>query len=383
MYFAKSATRFRLPVNFDYVLFSLVIIISTVGILVVSSATLSWPDSGLRIMISQLIGLAVGIVTALVLSRVDYKNFKSLGIVLYIISVAMLILVLAIGTGEQLGSRSWLKIGAFTFQPSEIAKISLIVTLATFLTKFHEEKRHKIANAMKLCIYPIILITLVIAQRDYGTTMVFIFILIAMLFVYGIRYRYILGLILTIVTSFPFLWIFALNEKRRDRIRAFFNPDLDPGGANFNVIRSKIAIGSGQIWGKGLYHGIQTQSSSVPVKESDFIFSVIGEEFGFIGAFSIITLITLLILRCIYLAKSTRDIFGKLLITGVCSLIAFHFIENIGMAMGLLPVTGIPLPFISAGGSAMFTNYMAIGIVLSVCANEQANRIVKPGVISG
>ncbi|MFZ5985961.1 MAG: FtsW/RodA/SpoVE family cell cycle protein, partial [Bacillota bacterium] len=166
-------------------------------------------------------------------------------------------------------------------------------------------------------------------------------------------------------------WFFVLNEKRKDRIRVFFNPELDPLGSGWNVIRSKMAIGSGQIFGKGLFKGIQTQNSSVPVKESDFIFSVVGEELGFVGAVIILVLVFFILMRCVYIAKNARDSYGSFLVTGVTSFLAIHFIENIGMSIGLLPVTGIPLPFVSAGGSSMLTNYIAMGIVLSVSMRRQ------------
>jgi rod shape determining protein RodA len=208
-------------------------------------------------------------------------------------------------------------------------------------------------------------------QKDFGTTMVFLFIIVTMLFIYGIKYRYFLIVLGFGVLSSPFAWFFALNEKRRDRIRVFIDPERDPLGAGMNVSRSKLAIGSGQITGKGLFEGPQTQNSAVPVKESDFIFSVIGEELGFIGALIIILLIMVLLIRCIYIAMNAREHFGSFMVVGISSMFAIHFIENIGMSIGILPVTGIPLPFISAGGSSMVTNLTAVGILLSISMRQK------------
>ena len=192
-----------------------------------------------------------------------------------------------------------------------------------------------------------------------------------MVFICQIKYKYIIYSISAFLLTTPFIWEYALNDNRRKRILVFLNPNLDQQGSGYNVIRSKMAIGSGQLFGKNLFHGIQTQNSAVPVKESDFIFSVIGEELGFIGSLLIVLLITFILLRCIYIAKHSRDSYGSFLVIGVVSMLGIHFAENIGMSIGLFPVTGIPLPFISAGGSSMVTSYIAIGIVLSVSMRSQ------------
>lgn len=240
-----------------------------------------------------------------------------------------------------------------------------MIIISIFLERISEDKTKK-TNVLKLIIYSMLPIALVIIQKDFGTTMVFMFIFFVMLFIYGIKYKYILISFWVCLMTTPFFWFFILNEKRKDRIRFFLNPELDPLGAGFNVSRSKMAIGSGQIYGKELFRGIQTQNSSVPVNESDFIFSVIGEELGFIRCVIIISLIFFILLRCLYIAKGSRDLYGSFMVIGVSSMFAIHYIENIGMSIGLLPVTGIPMPFVSAGGSAMITNYLAIGLVMSV-----------------
>ena len=364
MYFIEKTRGISFTKKFDYSLFVAVIMLSAIGILVLNSATLNM-KSGSRIMMVQTISLLIGIAVALIISAIDYKDFRTLGLVFYIASIILLVLVLFFGTGDNLGSRSWFKFGPISFQPSEVAKIAFIIVVSVFLERI-KEGNNDLKNVIKLIVYSLIPIGLVIIQKDYGTSMVFIFIFFVMLFICGIPYKYIFALMGTFAASLPFVWFFLLNDKRKERILVFLDPERDPLDAGFNVIRSKMAIGSGQLFGKGLYQGIQTQNGGVPVRESDFIFSVIGEELGFVGGAIVITLILFLLLRCLYIAKNSRDSFGAFLVTGVVAMFAFHFIENIGMCIGLLPVTGIPLPFISSGGSAMVTNYIAIGIILSV-----------------
>lgn len=368
MYFVEKTRGENLVKQFDYTLFIVVLAISVIGLVVLDSATKVMPNgiNGSTIMRTQIISMILGIIVSLVVSSIDYKDFKYFGILLYIMMTGLLLLVLFKGFGQNLGSTSWLKIpGLGQVQPSEMAKITFVIVAAIFLERIKDGNKDK-KNYLKLAFYAAIPIGLVIAQHDYGTSLVFIFIFFIMLFICGIPYKYILALLGMLVSSFPFIWFYVLNEKRKDRIRVFLSPELDPLNAGFNVIRSKTAIGSGQLYGKGLFEGIQTQHNGVPVKESDFIFSVIGEELGFIGCAVIILLMLFILLRCLHIAKNSRDSYGSFLVIGLGAMIAFHFIQNVGMCIGLLPVTGIPLPFISSGGSSMLTNYVAVGIILSV-----------------
>lgn len=368
MYFVEKTRGINLVKQFDYLLFINVLAISAIGLAVLNSATKVMPNNinGSTIMRTQIISLILGIIVSLVISSIDYKDFKYFGILLYVVNAGLLVLVLFKGFGQNLGSTSWLRIpGLGQVQPSEIAKVTFVIVIAIFLERIKDGNKDK-KNYMKLAFYAAVPIGLVVAQHDYGTTIVFIFILFIMLFIGGISYKYILALAGLLIASFPFAWFYILNGKRKDRIRVFLSPELDPLGAGFNVIRSKTAIGSGQLYGKGLFEGIQTQHNGVPVKESDFIFTVIGEELGFIGCAVIILLLLFLLLRCVHIAKNSRDSYGSFAVIGLGAMIAFHFIQNVGMCIGLLPVTGIPLPFISSGGSSMLTNYVAVGIILSV-----------------
>ena len=369
MYFVEKTKGINLLKNFDYPLFLAVLMLSSIGLLVVRSATLTRADGGVRSLTVQIIGMSIGIVCAIIMSFIDYKDFKVLGFILYIISAGLLVFVLAFGTGDELGSRSWINFGGLSFQPSELAKVAFVMVVSIFLERISEgQKKH---NITKLIIYASILIGLVVIQKDFGTTMVFAFMFFVMLFICKLPYKAILVMGSGVAALLPVMWFFVLNDKRKGRIISFIYPELDPQGAGWNVLSSKRAIGSGQLTGKGIFEGIQTQSSMVPVKDSDFIFSVVGEELGFIGAMVVVVLMFFILIRCIYVAKNSRDSYGAFMTIGVAALFAFHTFENIGMSIGLLPVTGIPLPFVSYGGSALLSYYMAVGIVLSVSARRK------------
>lgn len=365
MYFVEKTKDFNFFKKFDYILFFAIVILGTIGAFVVSSAV-NYLPSARRMVIVHVGTFLVGIVMSIIISCIDYKDFRTLGIFFYIITTGLLIAVPFIGTGEDLGSRNRIDLGFITFQPSELAKISYVLVAAVFLERIYEDQKNKKLNIFKFLVYSAIPIGLIVAQKDFGTALVFVFAFFVLVFMCGIAYKYLIALLGLFLLSTPFIWFYVLNDKRRDRIKVFLNPELDPLGAGFNVIRSKLAVGSGQIYGKGLYRGIQTQNGNVPVSESDFIFSVVGEELGFIGAIIIIVLICFILMRCIYIAKHARDSYGAFVVIGISSVWAFHAMENIGMSIGVFPVTGIPLPFVSSGGSYMLTNFIAVGIILSI-----------------
>ncbi len=365
MYFVEKTKDFNFFKKFDYILFFAIVILGVIGAFVVSSAV-NYLPSARKMVIVHVGTFVVGIVMAIVISCIDYKDFRTLGIFFYIVTTGLLIAVPFIGTGEDLGSRNRIDLGFITFQPSELAKISYVLVAAVFLERIYDDQKNRKVNIFKFLLYSAIPMGLIVAQKDFGTALVFVFAFFVLVFICGIAYKYLIALLSLFLLSTPFLWFFVLNDKRRDRIKVFLNPELDPLGAGFNVIRSKLAVGSGQIYGKGLYRGIQTQNGSVPVSESDFIFSVVGEELGFIGALIIVLLICFILIRCIYIARQARDSYGSFVVIGISSVWAFHAMENIGMSIGVFPVTGIPLPFVSSGGSYMLTNFIAVGIILSI-----------------
>jgi rod shape determining protein RodA len=371
MYFVEKTKDHLFLKRFDYFIFIPTLLLCIIGLFVVRSAVLSRSDAGIKIITTQSIALIIGLVLCLILAKMDYKDLKTLAFVFYGLSIALLLVVLKFGSGDYLGNRNWIRIAGVSFQPSEILKITFIIIVSMYLERLMEDLKHYKQNLMGLIFFSIMPIFLVFLQKDIGTALIFISILATMLFIYGLKYKYFLILTSTFTLSTPLAWFFLLNETRKNRIRVFLDPTLEPLGAGLNVLRSKMTIGSGQLTGKGLFHGPQTQNSAVPVKESDFIFSVIGEELGFIGGFLVLFLIFFLIIRLMYVSTNARDPFGTFLLVGICAMIATQSIENIGMGIGLLPVTGITLPFISAGGSSLITSLIAIGIAIGVSVRRK------------
>ncbi len=372
MYFVEK-TKGNFIKQFDFPLFIAVFILSLIGIVVLMSAIQGMP-SWKYVWFKQVLSFVIGIIIAFITSTLDYKDFKTLGILLYVASIAMLVLVLFFGT-EANGSKSWLELPLIGgFQPSELTKVAFVLVIPMFFERIKEGQQVR-KNLAKLMLYAIVPVILILRQPDLGTSLVFIFSFFVMLFVYGVKYRYFLITIGAFAASAPFLWMFVLPDYMKGRIQTFLSPELDLTGKGLQVYRSKMTIGSGQLFGKGLFHGLQTQNSSsvirssnfnVPEKQNDFIFSVVGEELGFIGSMIIIALVMFILFRCLYIAMNSRDLYGSFIAVGIAAMFGFHFIENIGMSIGVLPVTGIPLPFMSQGGSALLTNYMSVGVLLSV-----------------
>lgn len=213
-------------------------------------------------------------------------------------------------------------------------------------------------------------ILLVIKQPDYGTAMVMLAIIAFMLFVGGLDYKYVIAAVIVVVVGIPLAYQYVLPEHAKDRITVFLNPETDPQGAGYNIIQAKLAVGSGQMWGMGLLEGNQTQLGYLPMKVTDFIYAVISEEMGFVFSVAVVGLFVLLIIRGYTIAKTSEDVYGSLIATGITTMWLAHFLENVGMNIGLMPITGIPLPFISYGGSSMITNFIGLGLLLSVSAKR-------------
>ncbi len=225
-------------------------------------------------------------------------------------------------------------------------------------------------NLALILLFAMIPILLVIKQPDYGTAMVMLAILAFMLFVGGLDYKYIIAAVIVVVVGVPLAYQHVLPEHAKDRITVFLNPETDPQGAGYNIIQAKLAVGSGQMWGMGLLEGNQTQLGYLPMKVTDFIYAVISEEMGFVFSALVVVLYVLLIIKGYGIAKDAEDVYGALIATGVTTMYLAHFLENVGMNIGLMPITGIPLPFISYGGSSMITNFIGLGLLLSVSSKR-------------
>lgn len=325
----------------------------------------------------QLVWFLVGTVFCVAIICMDYNILGRLWIPIYVVILIMLVLVLF--TKPINGATSWFRIGSgISLQPSEFAKIALIIGIAKIIEFFKE--KGTLNNPLSLLIifaFILLPVLLIIAQPDYGTAMVILVISAIMLFVAGIKWRYIIGAGTLAAIAIPLAYFYVLPEHAKNRIMVFLNPQIDPSGAGYNIIQSKLAVGSGEFWGMGLFNGNQTQLGILPMKTTDFIYSVISEEMGFVISALVVFLFVLLLVRLILVAKTAKDSFGTLVIVGVAGLILAHFAENVGMTMGLLPITGIPLPFISYGGSAMLTNLIAIGLVLSISGRRKKNLFLE------
>ena len=278
------------------------------------------------------------------------------------------------------GATSWFNLKFFAFQPAEFAKIFVILLFAFVLCRIQTKGKEQINKPLKLILCMLVVLVpvlLIVKQPDYGTAIAFLVAMALMLFTAGLDKKYIIGTIVLVAVALPILYNFVLPDHAKSRIKIFLNPDSDPRGSGYNVIQSKLAIGAGSLTGMGLLKGNQTQLGFLYPKTTDFIFSVIGEEMGFIVAGSIIIIYVVLITKAVYIAKTAKDDLGSYIAMGIAGVFLFHMLENIGMTMGLLPITGVPLPFVSYGGSSLLTNFIMIGLLLNISGRRQKAIFVE------
>ena len=370
----RVAKRSVMMMEFDWILFVTVILLSVFGVIMIFTATRNTgADSS---VITQSVAFAVGVGLLLFSCFFDYDQFQNLVKPIYIFCILILILVLVIGTGDsEWGAKSWIRIGSVGIQPSEIAKICFILTFSYHLSKV-SESINKPLIILGLLLHISVPLALILLQPDMGSAMVFVFMFICLMFAAKLSYKYIIPVGAAGIASLPLIYTYVLNDNQRTRIQVFFNPELEPLDGGYHVIQSKIAIGSGGLWGKGFLHGTQTQLGYLPTPSTDFIFGVIGEEFGFIVAVVVIIALFLVIYRCIKTAQKADNLFGRYICVGVAAMLLFHTFENIGMCIGLMPVTGIPLPFLSYGGTSLVTNLIAVGLVMSVAYHNKPRSVI-------
>jgi rod shape determining protein RodA len=350
--------------EFDYGLVLIVAVIILMGLFMIYSASYQkYVLSGNNLSMRQLHSGILGILAAFALFRIGYQRIIDFGYYLFGINLVLLILVLFFGD-MRYGARRWIEIGSFAFQPSEFAKVTFIFALAKYLGDIKEgiARPKALIAPFAMVIAPMLLI---FKEPDLGTALVFVPVLFTMLLIAGARLRYLLIFLGSGLACAPFLWIF-LKEYQRNRLMVFMNPNLDPLGAGYTIIQSKIAIGSGGIFGKGWLAGTQNQLNFLPEHHTDFIFSVVGEEWGFIGSAVLLFLFYKLVEKGMRIAETTSDIYGKTLAYGIVTVFAMHIIVNIGMVCGLMPVVGIPLPFVSYGGSSLIMSIACIGILENI-----------------
>jgi len=331
-------------------------------------------DSGLDEFKKQAIWMGISFIIMIVVMFIDYKILVKLSPILYGLAILMLIAVLF--TKPINGARSWFNIkdGLFSFQPAEISKIFVILFLAYLISTIQRNGRDEINRISKLALIMLAILVpvgLIMIEPDYGTAAAYIIAFLLMIFVAGINKKYIITGIALVVIVVPLTYQFLLPSHAKKRIDTFLNPEADPSGAGYNVLQSKLAIGAGQVTGMGVLEGNQTQLGYLHPKTTDFIFSVIGEEMGFVVAGGVILLNVIIITKAIRVAKGIKDEAGAYVATGIAGIFLFHTLENIGMTMGLLPITGVPLLFVSYGGSSMLTSFILIGILLNISSQRK------------
>ncbi len=339
-----------------------------IGLVLIFSASRTTGQSLATLFGKQLIWAVIGLVIMVLVARFDFHFWTRNGLFFYIITLLVLTLVLVFGSGRY-GTQRWFKLGAFYLQPSEPAKLFLIFALGNYLERRRNYLGYfstTLAGFLFLLLPPLLLILL---QPNLGTAFLLIPIFFAMFYAAGTPRRHLLILFLLGMASLPVLWLF-LKEYQKQRILIFLNPGADPLGAGYNILQSKIAIGSGGLIGKGFLKGTQTHLAFLPERHTDFIFSVLAEEWGFLGSVILLFLYLLFLTEIFKIASFTRDRVGTYIAVGCGTMFAAQIFVNIAMTMGFLPVVGIPLPFLSYGGSSLITSLAAVGLLFSIKQRE-------------
>ena len=361
--FGRSPLR-----HFDLVLVGAVLAITAMGMVMVYSTThLRVPGDPYYFVKRQAMFVAIGLVVMLAILAVDYRRLRDTALLFYGGTILMLIAVLAPVGSNIKGHQAWFQLpGGFTVQPSELAKFGVIVALAGYCTQYRGE-----LDAWRLTVIVAFVgfpIGLVLLQPDLGTVMVFAVIVVAVLSVAGVSGRQLVVLALLAITGvYAVVGLGLLKQYQLDRLTTFIDPTSgDASSTSYNQAQSKAAIANGRVGGEGLLHGAQTQGGFVPEQHTDFIFTAVGEELGFVGCALLLALFAMVMWRTWRTARLSRDFFGVLVATGVLAMLGFQMFENVGMTMGIMPVTGIPLPFMSYGGSSLIAGYACIGLVANV-----------------
>ncbi|MDO8513171.1 MAG: rod shape-determining protein RodA [bacterium] len=351
----------------DWIIYIIPVLLVVTGIATIY--TVSFVNKGNSLAYSQVTSMVIGLVLMLVLTFLDYRLLRSLAIPAYLVGAALLGLLIVPSFRSlpfvisSLGSTRWIDLGFFQLQPSELFKFFLILTLAAYFSRFGKNIRwYHVIGAALITLVPVLM---TLKQPDLGTAMVLVIILVANLVAVSLSkiYYKVMGLLVLIVT--PLMW-FVLKDYQKERLLVFLNPQHDPSGSGYNVLQSIIAVGSGGLTGRGFGQGSQSQLNFLPVAHTDFVFAGLAEATGFVGVVVLIVAFVVLFVRMINVARVSKDDFGMYLAIGAVSMLLFQFIVNIGMNISLMPVTGIPLPFVSYGGTSLIINFVLIGILQSI-----------------
>lgn len=356
----------RIALHFDWFFLLITMVIVFIGLINLYSASFTSRELiNTPVYLKQIYWIMIGLFAMIVCFSIDYQFFERFAYPIFVFSVILLILVIFFGKNIS-GSKRWIHLGIFSIQPSEFFKIALILALSKFFKKEDVFRLGTIDGIIKPILIVSLPIALILHQPDLGTSFLIILIFLSILLFNGIRMRTVIIIISSaILASIP-LFIFYVKDYQKMRILTFINPNRDPLGSGYHITQSKIAIGSGNLWGKGLLKGTQNQLHFLPEQHTDFVFSVLAEEWGFMGSFIIISLYTLFILWILKIANNSRDTFGALVAFGISSLFFWHIFINIGMSIGIVPVVGAPLPFMSYGGSSTVAFFICIGLLLNI-----------------
>lgn len=359
--------------DLDWILLIAAFALSLMGSLLVWSASRadlaseSDPQSYLK---RHLINIGVALVLGFIASRINYRLLRAYTPVVYVASMVLLLVPFVPGLGVTIaGARAWIDVPlGLTIQPSEFAKITVILMMAALLSERRDREEEPSAQDVLLALaVPAIPTAIILVQNDTGTVLILAAVSLSIVAVSGVRTRWLVGLIgAAILGVLASIQLGLLQEYQVDRLTSFINPDEDVSASAYNANQARIAIGGGGLDGYGLFEGPQTQGNFVPVNESDFIFTVAGEELGFLGSALLIALMAIILWRAVLIAWKADDLYGRLVATGVAAWLAFQMFENIGMTLGIMPITGIPLPFVSAGGTSMMATWIALGLLQTV-----------------
>jgi rod shape determining protein RodA len=355
-------TRYLRPRDLDWTLLVISLVICGVGVLQIYSATRDtvWQGAWWK----QIVYIAAGLVLMWLTVAIDYHTLMNHVLPMYILSVISLVVVLFIGRSAY-GGRRWISVaGGFHLQVSEFIKLVIILLVAHFLTelKTGDLEGRDMAKIAGMVLVPMVL---VMKQPDLGTALTYTPVLMAGIFLAGMRRKYLIAIAVVGLLVLPVGWT-VLKDYQKARLVSFLDPDRDPRGSGYQVIQSKIAVGAGGMWGKGVTKGSQTQLRFLPVPHTDFIFSAFAEEHGFVGVIVVLSLYFVLIMQIVQNAQTASDKAGMYICMGIAALLLFHVLVNVGMVVGRMPTTGIPLPLMSAGGSSVLSNFMMLGLVNNV-----------------
>lgn len=349
---------------FDWTLLALVLGICAIGIINIYSAGFSIGERQIPLYLKQIQWVLLGSFFMMLIFLVDYRVISEGAYVIYGISVALLVVVLFYGYTTH-GSQRWISLGGFSFQPSELMKLTVILALSRYFDDHKSNESYTLKELFIPFLIVLVPFVLILRQPDLGTALILMIIFASMVFFIGMNWKSFAVVLTGSLMLIPIGWHF-LKDYQKDRLITFLNPENDPLGTGYHIIQSMIAVGSGGIFGKGFLKGSQTQLKFLPEQQTDFVFSVFAEEWGFAGALVLIVLFMSLILWGMKIALHSRDLLGTLIAFGITALISWEVFINIGMVLGVLPVVGIPLPFLSYGGSAMIVLLTAIGLLMNV-----------------